>query len=180
MILQQRMIRKGGGITMRCAPNQVGTPGVSTLLKIWHQKGQKPCHCSSLEKRQDSSQTMHQKTVPSSVTHPLTQVVSITCGGNPSSWEDVYVLEDAEESGGYFEVRGGWAEKKSPQPCPQHTHRHTHTQTDTHTLYLLFSFFPVELFSTSLSPPSATPAGRNFMYTNEEILNKGIGSRRRH
>ena len=84
---------------------------------------------------------------------------------------------------------GGWRRRvgailKSEEDEQKENHLNlvpnTHTHTHTHTLYLLFRFFPVELFSTSLSPPSATPAGRTFMYTNEEILNKGIGSRRRH
>ena len=89
----------------------------------------------------------------------------------------MYVLEDGEGEWGLFWSQRRMNRKKITSTLsPTHTHTHTHT----HTLYLLFRFFPVELFSTSLSPPSATPAGRNFMYTNEEILNKGIGSRRRH
>lgn len=92
---------------MRCAPNQVGTPGDSTLYKIWHQKGQKPCHCSSLKSvRTQAKQCIrrlfhHQWHTPSLRQCPL-PVVEI-----PAAGQDVYVLEDGEESGGYFEVRGG-------------------------------------------------------------------------
>lgn len=86
---------------MRCAPNQVGTLGVSTLNEIWHQKDT----LLITEKCQKSSQAMRQKTAPSSVPHPLPEcplpVVEIPAGSR------MYVLEDGEGERGYSEVRGG-------------------------------------------------------------------------
>lgn len=164
MILQQRRIRKGGSIIMRCAPNQAHWESPYTKMRF----GTKRDTLLITEKCQKSFQAMRLKTAPSSVPHPLPEV-STTCGGNPSRGAGCEVSWRLEKESGAI-LKSEWDEQKE-----NHLNLAPNIHTDTQSIsYLVFSCWAV---LNPLSPPSATSAGRNFMYTNEEILNKGIGSR---
>ena len=135
MILQQRRIRKGGSI-MRCAPNQVGTLGVSTLNEIWHQKGYTAHHWKVSEVK------------PSNASEDCS-IISATpppWGVHYLWWKSqqgsrMHVLEDGEGERGLFWSQRRMNRKKITSTLPPtYTHTHTHTQSIS---YLVFSCWAV-------------------------------------
>lgn len=167
---------------MKPVPSWVATLGASCSGCDWALKETETLPLPITDK-QNSSQAAH----------PL--VSGCASDGTPSHKRCSLPAEEAQQLGRMFvqednKRRAGampklgintqehtGTQRKSNQPCPQPTYTHRLFIS-----YFFFFFFPSN-GSISSSPSSHLPPplpGEIPVYTNEEILNKRIGSRHRH